>query len=355
MFEKSLTDLIQGLRANRRSEARYVASCIDECRQELSSTDLDLKTQAVLKISYLQMLGYSMDWASFHILEVMSQPRLRAKRLGYLAASLSFTRDTSVLMLATNLLQKDISSNDPVNVSVALNTLADIATPDLARDLSPHMQPLLSHPDIRLRKRASITMYKCCLQHPELLDPFFPLLCQNLEDTDQGVVGVVVNVVCELAKKYPSLCLPLAPPLFRLLVTSSNNWMLIKIVKLFGALVEREPRLVKKLASPLRQLLETTPALSLMHECVQTILAAERDRRELAEICVEKLRLLLENEDPNLKYVAMLTMAQMLQRYPRLVSMHHDIIVSCLDDPDLSIRTRALDLLLAMVRCVSLK
>lgn len=56
MFEKSLTDLIQGLRANRRSEARYVATCLDECRQELSSTDIDLKTQAVLKVSYVSPL-----------------------------------------------------------------------------------------------------------------------------------------------------------------------------------------------------------------------------------------------------------------------------------------------------------
>lgn len=41
-----------------------------------------------------------------------------------------------------------------------------------------------------------------------------------------------MNVLCELARKNPRDYLPLAPQLFHLLTTSSNNWMLIKIIKL---------------------------------------------------------------------------------------------------------------------------
>lgn len=47
-----------------------------------------------------------------------------------------------------------------------------------------------------------------------------------------GVVAATVNVLCELARKNPPDYLPLAPQLFHLLTTSSNNWMLIKIIKL---------------------------------------------------------------------------------------------------------------------------
>jgi AP-3 complex subunit delta-1 len=52
------------------------------------------------------MLGYDMGWASFHVVEVMSSPRLHLKSLGYLAAVQSFEQDTDVLMLTTNLLKK---------------------------------------------------------------------------------------------------------------------------------------------------------------------------------------------------------------------------------------------------------
>ena len=47
-----------------------------------------------------------------------------------------------------------------------------------------------------------------------------------------AVVAATVNVLCELARKSPQDYLSLAPQLFHLLTTSSNNWMLIKIIKL---------------------------------------------------------------------------------------------------------------------------
>lgn len=65
-----------------------------------------MKATALLKLSYLEMLGYDMSWASFHVLEVMSSPRFAQKRVGYLAAVQSFRSNTDVLMLAENQLQK---------------------------------------------------------------------------------------------------------------------------------------------------------------------------------------------------------------------------------------------------------
>ncbi len=66
----------------------------------------DKKTTALLKLVYLEMFGYDMSWASFHVLEVMSSAKYLQKRVGYLGAVQSFRPDTEVLMLATNLLKK---------------------------------------------------------------------------------------------------------------------------------------------------------------------------------------------------------------------------------------------------------
>lgn len=52
------------------------------------------------------MMGYDMSWASFHVVEVMSSPKLHLKSVGYLGAIQSFDQDTDVLMLTTNLLKK---------------------------------------------------------------------------------------------------------------------------------------------------------------------------------------------------------------------------------------------------------
>lgn len=75
-------------------------------------------------------------------------------------------------------------------------------------------------------------MYKVFLRYPEALRPAFPKLKEKLEDPDPGVQSAAVNVICELARKNPKNYLSLAPIFFKLMTTSTNNWMLIKIIKL---------------------------------------------------------------------------------------------------------------------------
>lgn len=135
-----------------------------------------------------------------------------------------------------------------------------------------------------------------------------------------AVVSATVNVLCELARQNPQDYLPLAPQLFHLLTTSSNNWMLIKIVKLvcsfrvpvrffvliqhqFGALSPHESRLVKKLKPPITDLITTTSAISLLYECVHTCIIGNMlqgaSGLSLAQICVSKLAAFLQDADQN--------------------------------------------------------
>ena len=113
-FEKSLYDLIRGLRNHKGNEREYIQHSLRECRAEIRGSDMDLKATALLKLIYLEMFGHDMSWASFHVLEVMSSPKYQQKRVGYLAAVQSFRPDTEVLMLATNLLKKVWSSQHDV-------------------------------------------------------------------------------------------------------------------------------------------------------------------------------------------------------------------------------------------------
>lgn len=52
-----------------------------------------------------------------------------------------------------------------------------------------------------------------------------------------GVQSAAVNVICELARKNPKNYLSLSPIFFKLMTTSSNNWVLIKIIKLVSIFV----------------------------------------------------------------------------------------------------------------------
>ena len=128
-----------------------------------------------------------------------------------------------------------------------------------------------------------------------------------------------------------------------------NNRVLIKVVKLLGSLSPLEPRLAKKLTEPLCDIITTTPAKSLLYECVNTLLAGEIKSKSVIRLCLDKLRSFIEDPDQNLKYLGLLGLHKLMKKYPRAVSEHKDLVLACLNDEDATIRMRALDLITSMV------
>ncbi|WFD00557.1 AP-3 complex subunit delta [Malassezia yamatoensis] len=342
MFEKSLTTLIKGLRSHRgRDEAGFIAT-------EVRSADMDVKAEAILKLAYLRMLGYEVPSGSFPVLEAMASHQYHIKHIGYLAAALCFSEETEVLILATNLIKKDLHSAQPLDVLVALNGLSHVINQELSQHLANDIRMMLTHTQPRVRKRAVLVLHSAITRHPELLDRSFEQLRDLLCNSDQGVVTATVNVVCELARRDPGPLLPIAPQLFEILTQTSNNWLLIKVVKLFGALAQIEPRLVPKLHRPITQIISTTPAMSVLYECIHTAIIGNMlsgpQGEALAIRCVENLGQFLSDTDQNLIYIALLALAKLVPIHPSLVAQHQDMILRSLQHPDMTIQVRALDL-----------
>jgi AP-3 complex subunit delta-1 len=63
---------------------------------------------------------------------------------------------------------------------------------------------------------------------------------------------------------------------------------------------------------------------------------------------------LFESHCSAVKYVALLAFEKIVRSHPYLVSQQQDVILECIDDPDISIRMRALDLVVGMVNADNL-
>jgi AP-3 complex subunit delta-1 len=120
--------------------------------------------------------------------------------------------------------------------------------------------------------------------------------------------------------------------------------------------------------------------MSLLYECINGIIqggileAVEgtSEGEEVARLCVGKLRGMMVIEgDANcklnfetcrksrisflaVKYVALLAFDKIVRSHPHLVSQQQDVILECIDDPDISIRMCALDLVVGMVNADNL-
>eukprot|EP01088_Endostelium_zonatum_P008528 TRINITY_DN2157_c0_g1_i1.p1 TRINITY_DN2157_c0_g1~~TRINITY_DN2157_c0_g1_i1.p1 ORF type:complete len:1133 (-),score=450.35 TRINITY_DN2157_c0_g1_i1:58-3456(-) len=346
---KTLVDLVRGIRSHKKDESQYIAACMQEIKEEIKQEDHNTKSVAVQKLTYLQMLGYDIRWSAFQIILVMSQPNFTERRHAYLAASQSFTDDTKEVVLCTSLLKRALQTGNQFESGLAINCLANICTPDLARDLADDIVKALNSANSYLRKKAVLVLYKIFLKWQGALRPAFPRLKERLEDSDPSVVSAAVNVICELSRRNPKNYLTLAPTLFKVLQTSGNNWMLIKIIKLFASLCTAEKRLGRRLIEPLTNIINTTTAMSLLYECIQTCIIGMPNKIPLMKLCIQKLRVFVEDPDQNLKYLGLLALNNIMKVHPKAVAEHKELVIKCLDDADETIRLRALDLLAGMI------
>eukprot|EP00588_Corethron_pennatum_P030417 CAMPEP_0194312376 /NCGR_PEP_ID=MMETSP0171-20130528/9300_1 /TAXON_ID=218684 /ORGANISM="Corethron pennatum, Strain L29A3" /LENGTH=396 /DNA_ID=CAMNT_0039066861 /DNA_START=119 /DNA_END=1306 /DNA_ORIENTATION=+ len=357
----SLSGLVRGIRGQKSAAqvSAYVSAALGDIKSELRSTDGFDKANALRKLTFLQMMGYDMSWASFPAIETMSSPRFAHKRVGYLAATQGFAEDTEVVLLTTNLLKKELRSPCGYAAGLAVNCLSNIVTADLAQDLLPDLVELVRHPSPYVRKKAVLGLFKLFVRYPQGLRLAFDAVRGCLDDPDPSVVSCAVNVVTELSDKNPRNYLVLAPQFFRLLTSSSNNWTLIKVVKLLGSLVGEEPRLARKLLEPLARIVQNTQAKSLLYEAVYTITLAIPFARKadgsvpksvpaLVRLCSDTLGTFVGEADQNLKYLGLVGFVSLAASHPRAAVEHRGPILQCLCDDDVTIRTRALELLAGM-------
>lgn len=356
-FEKSLSDLIKGIRSHSKDSPEslltFLDNAIQECKTELATTDLEVKATAVLKLAYLEMYGFDMSWCNFQILEVMSSSKFQQKRIGYLAAMQSFKSEQDLLILATNQFKKDLNSHNHIEIGLALSFIATIVTSNLAKDIVDDVVMKLTHLKPYIRKKAVLALYKVFLQYPESLRASLPRVIEKLDDTDVSVVSATITVVCEISKKNPNIFISYLPKFFSILENTVNNWLIIRILKLFQSLLRIEPRMKKKILPSIINLMSKTDAISLIYECINCIinggmLSVDSSKdKEIAEQCIDQIMKFFETRDSNLKFVGLIALINILKLFPDFMHKINGVstvIMDCLTDRDLIIKRKALQI-----------
>ncbi|KAI3407871.1 AP-3 complex subunit delta [Psidium guajava] len=355
LFQRTLEDLIKGMRLQLIGESAFISKAMEEIRREIKSTDLHTKSIALQKLTYLNSLhAADMSWAAFHAVECMSSSRFAEKRIGYVAASQSFNESTPVLLLITNQLRKDLTSVNEYEASLALECLAKIGTVDLARDLTPEIFTLLSSSKVFVRKKSIGVTMRVFEKYPDAVRVCFKRLVENLESSDPQCLSATVGVFCELAAKDPGSYLPLAPEFYRILMDSKNNWVLIKVLKIFAKLAPLEPRLAKKVVEPICEHMRRTGAKSLMFECVRTVVGSLSEYESAVKLAVAKIRELLLEDDPNLKYLGLHALSIVPAKHLWAVLENKELVIKSLSDEDANIKLESLGLVMAMVSSSSI-
>ncbi|EJS41327.1 apl4p [Saccharomyces arboricola H-6] len=352
----------------------------------------------IQKLLYLYILGEKTHFGQVECINLIASDDFVDKRLGYLAATLLLDESEDLLTLLTNMLNNDLHHPNKYAVSLALTSLGFLSSPELARDLYPDVENIIKNSkDPFLLKKALQCAAKLIFKDVSLLEIF------NIEDITKilanhsvcthgvllGVAKILQSILSiglnrgnddgEDGVDYNSdvlspLSLLLRDFFVRLENLNSKNiepgydvqgicdpflqCEMIYTLKLYfqvGELLDSKHVLDYKnnFCDLLTRIATNTDSTknsgqAILYETVKTIFSLNLNQ-PLRVLGVNILAKFLTGKENNTKYVSLNTLLNVVPQEPTAVQRHRKFISHCLQDSDVSIRMRALELSFAIL------
>ncbi len=370
----SLKSFIKSVRATKTlAEERAViqkesAALRTSFREE--SSDAGVRRNNVARLLYLFTLGERTHFGQIECLKLLASPRFADKRLGYLGTMLLLDENQEVLTLVTNSIQNDLNHPNQYVVGLALCTLGNIASQEMARDLFGQVEGLMATSNPYIRRKAALCAMRIIRKVPDLQEHFIDKAKLLLTDRNHGVLLCGITLVTDICTQDADAVAefkahsPLLIKQLKSLTTAgyapehdvsgiTDPFLQVKILRLLRVLGRDDAEVSEGLNDILAQVATNTDGVknvgnSILYETVLTIFDIQADSG-LRVLGVNILGKFLANKDNNIRYVALNTLSKVVAVEPSAVQRHRNTILDCLRDPDISIRRRAMDLSFTLV------
>ena len=367
-----LRDLIRDVRACRSSAAeRKVIQT--ECARIRSTfkekVDAGLRPRCIAKLLYVSMLGYPTHFGQVEVLKLCASPKFLDKRIGYLGLMVLLDETQEVLRMVTNSLKKDLKHKSPYVVGLGLCSLGNVASLEIARDLSNEIERLLQSENPYLRKKAALCAARIVRKAPDLAPDFVSHAVRLLSTRNHACLTTgaqlaiaITRVSRRLTAKLRRALRPAARQLRKLAASGMVSeyevagicdpfvqCLLVHMLRVVGIRADGtsvDSSIIDVLTV---LLIRTDPSKNtgsaILYECVRTAMVLSPEHKAIREHAVTVLGRFLLNRDNNVKYVALKVLCD-LRGAPEQFSLqrYRQDIVSCLRHRDETIRRRALDL-----------
>jgi AP-1 complex subunit gamma-1 len=367
-----LRDLIRSVRACKTAaEERSVIS--RECaliRTAIKEEDDQNRHRNVAKLLYIHMLGYPTHFGQMETLKLISSPTFPDKRIGYLGLTLLLNEQAEVLTLVTNSMKLDLVNNNQYIQALALITIGNLSTQDMARDLISDVEKLMRSSNSYLRKKSSLSAIRLLRKEPDLIEHMVDKVAPLLKDRAHGVILTGIQLIIDIIELQPDTrdeFAKLVPQLVRQLKTFismgyspehdvsgiTDPFLQVTLIKLLGILGVENEEASYEMNDVLTQVATNTESAknagnAILYECVRTIMKIKSDA-SLRVLAINILGRFLLNRDNNIRYVALNSLSKVVSEDIGSVQRHRATIVECLKDADISIRQRALELIYQLV------
>ena len=267
-------------------------------------------------------------------------------------------------------MRSDMNHSNMYVVGLALCTLANIASKEVARDLCDEVERLMGNSNTYVRKKAALCALRIIRKVPSLQENFVDRAEQMIEDKNHGALLTAITLLtdmCEISDETLAGVRRTIPSLVRKLknlqsvgfspehdVTGiTDPFLQTKILRLLRVLGHGDAEASELMNDILAQVATNTDASknvgnAVLYETVLTIMRIESDHA-LRVLAINILGKFLANKDNNIRYVALTTLNKTVTLDNAAVQRHRNTVLECLRDSDISIRRRALELTYALI------
>ena len=348
-----------------------------EIRNLKKETAQKLAVRSMTKCMAMSLLGYQTEFIHMTCISLLASQNFTQKRLAYLGICMLLDEKSDILLLSSNVIKKDLVSNNKYIVAAALNTIGEIGTPDMCRDTCPEIIKCLNSTNPYIKKKAALALSKVVKSCPELIDTVQQNLATIFEDKNHGVLlaGLalaeqVFKAEPKIVKKYKKYSSNLCKQLKNLISTSyapeydvngiTDPFLQIRILEVlgfFGRSSSKENEELEALLNSIPSNTDTTrknTGNAVLYELVRCIFSYDSSK-SLKSLGGSILGQFLNNKDNNYKYLALNTLNDIAKIDIDTVQKHKNVILEFLKDPDIAIKRRSLDLTYLIVNTENIR
>ena len=370
-LSKQLTELITAIGdcRSKQEEDKIMSAESEILKSEISKTSStpSQKKEFLIRSIYLEMLGHDASFAHLHAVNLTQDKNILNKRVGYLACSLLLNDSSEFLILLVSSIQKDLQSQNWVEVSMALSTIAKFANALIIQAVSEPVLKLLDAKDSKIRKKAVICLHKFyqidknCV--PECESKMKKLLC----DYEPAVMAATLPFYKEMAINNPEKIKEFVGPFVVILKQVIENklpkefnyhrfpapWIQNGILEILSLLGKDDQHSSEMMYEVIAQCLRAADNIGInigyatVYQCVKTICTIYPNSH-LIELASNTISRFLSSDSPNLRCTGINGLTLIIQINPNYVMNYQNIIVDCMEENDETLKKNTFELLYKM-------
>ena len=296
-----------------------------------------------------------------------------------MSLSILLNETHSMLPLLIQSIQNDLQARNEYHQTLALTAIGNIGGKEMAESVAPIVQKMLVSKATRnsIKKKAALCLLRLARKNTDLLTPDVWLERFNtlLDEQDLGILTSVMGLLLGLAfpnpKPYESLVKKAISILTKILLNReytkdyiyynmANPWLQVKLLRFlsyYGPCEDKASR--GKLNEILGKILGSADVAkgqtvnhknalnAVLFEAIALVIHLDDDR-ELTRQAGTLLGRFISAKETNIRYLALEAMgrfAALDNETAAIAKKHQETVILALNDPDISIRKRALDLL----------